>query len=100
MDIAEFKRSLSSGTPPAGLSAPVTALWHAGKDDWSKAHGIVQDDDSAAAAWVHAHLHRVEGDLDNARYWYRRAGKPASDMPLDDEWESIGAALLAERQSR
>jgi hypothetical protein len=70
------------------------ALWYAAHDDWDRAHGVVQEDQSAEGAWVHAYLHRVEGDLSNAGYWYRRAGKPASDAPLDAEWASIAVALL------
>ena len=69
-------------------------MWWAGKGDWNKAHAIVQDEDGADAAWVHAYLHRVEGDLGNAGYWYRRAGKPVATDPLEAEWERIVAALL------
>ena len=77
MTPAEFKRSLSKTKPPSGLSLAVTGLWWAGKNDWNKAHKIVMDDDGADCAWVHAYLHRVEGDRDNARYWYR-PGSPAA----------------------
>jgi hypothetical protein len=80
--------------PPKDQGGPVTALWHAAKGEWDKAHAIVQDDDSEAAAWVHAHLHRVEGDPTNAAYWYRRAGKPVSQKQLDDEWTEIAAGLM------
>ena len=70
------------------------ALWRAAKDDWDGAHALVQDETSAEAAWVHAYLHRVEGDLGNAGYWYRRAGKPVAKSALDKEWAEIAAALL------
>ena len=55
----------------------------------------MQDDESREAAWVHAYLHRVEGDLPNAGYWYRTAGKPVATGALDDEWAAIAAELLA-----
>ena len=72
----------SSTTPPAEASSPLAALWHVAKGDWHKAHQIVQDDEGAEAAWVHAHLHRVEGDESNAGYWYARAGKShAEEQP-------------------
>ena len=59
------------------MSAPLAALWWAKKGDWDKAHRLVMDEQSAEAAWVHAYLHRVEGDLGNAGYWYRQAHKPS-----------------------
>lgn len=83
-------------TPPKGASGPLAALWHAAKGDWDKAHNLVMDEESDAAAWVHAHLHRVEGDESNAGYWYRRAGKPPAKGPLGEEWDQIAAALLTE----
>ncbi len=61
--------------------------------EWEKAHALVQDDPSPEAAWVHAHLHRVEGDLGNAGYWYRRADKPVAKGDLDEERRAIEAAL-------
>jgi hypothetical protein len=61
--------------------------------DWDGAHKLVQDDPSPEAAWVHAHLHRVEGDLSNAGYWYRRAGKPQASNSLEDERQEIAEAL-------
>ena len=68
-----FKRSLSKSEPPSDLSPALAGLWWAAKDSWQKAHKLVMDEESAECAWVHAYLHRVEGDLDNARYWYRQA---------------------------
>src|SRR3954447_8333202 len=94
MTPAELKTSVSNAAPPAGLVATVEALWWAAKGDWDKAHKLVQNDDSREAAWVHAYLHRVEGDLPNARYWYRTAGKPLADGALDEEWRAIAVALL------
>ena len=95
MDLSEFKRSLAKAKPPAGLSPALVALWWAGKDQWDKAHGIVMDEASKDCAWVHAYLHRVEGDLSNARYWYRQAGRPVASEPLKAEWDTIAEMLLA-----
>jgi hypothetical protein len=96
MTLAEFRRSLSKPKPPAGLTPALAALWWAGKDSWDTAHKIVMNDDGKACAWVHAYLHRVEGDLGNARYWYGQAGKSAASGPLDVEWDAIIEAMLAE----
>jgi hypothetical protein len=92
--MAEFKASFSGAAPAPGLDAPLAALWWAAKGDWDQAHRIVQDEPSADAAWVHAYLHRVEGDPGNAGYWYRQAGKPAAAGSLDTEWERITSALI------
>jgi hypothetical protein len=99
MIATEFKSSLSGTSPQPGVSPPLSALWWAGKGDWDKAHGIVQDESSADAAWVHAYLHRVEGDLGNAGYWYRQAKKPVANNPVDAEWEEIVSALLMDHPS-
>jgi hypothetical protein len=90
----EFKRGLSGAAPASGLSAPLAALWWAANGKWDEAHKIVQDESTADAAWVHAYLHRVEGDPGNAGYWYRQAGQPVSTDSHQDEWERIVAALL------
>jgi hypothetical protein len=94
MTPSEFKRTLSSKKPPAGLSPALTALWWAGKDAWEKAHDIVMNGEGADCAWVHAYLHRVEGDRDNARYWYRQARREPATGELASEWAAIVAALL------
>jgi hypothetical protein len=91
-----FKRSLTKSEPPSGLSPALVALWWAGKNDWDKAHKLVMSEEGAECAWVHAYLHRLEGDVDNARYWYRQARRPAAVGALADEWAAIVAALLAE----
>ena len=94
MDLDGFKASLAQNAPPADLSRVLQALWHAAKGDWHKAHALAQAQNDAAGAWVHAYLHRVEGDLSNAAYWYRRAGRPQSEARLEAEWDEIAAALL------
>lgn len=94
MTTAAFKRSLANKTPPAGLSPALAALWWAGRSNWDKAHDIVMSEDGADCAWVHAYLHRVEGDLENAGYWYRRARRKAAMGELAEEWAEIAAALL------
>ena len=92
--MADFKASLSASAPAPELDAPLAALWWAAKGQWDEAHRIVQDKETADAAWVHAYLHRVEGDLGNAAYWYRRAGKPVCREPLETEWLAILNQLL------
>jgi hypothetical protein len=95
MTPSAFKRSLSGKKPPNGLPAALAALWWAGNDKWDKAHEIVMNEDGADCAWVHAYLHRVEGDRDNARYWYRQARRELATEDLSSEWAAIVAALLA-----
>jgi len=92
--MAEFSASLSGAAPAPGLTAPLAGLWWAAKGDWDRAHKIVQDEATSDAAWVHAYLHRVEGDLSNAGYWYRQAGHPVARDSLQAEWERIASALL------
>lgn len=94
MVVTDFKSSLSGVSPLPGVTPSLTALWWAGKGDWNKAHEIVQVESDADAAWVHAYLHRVEGDPGNAGYRYRQAGKPAATNPRETEWEEIVSALL------
>ncbi len=98
MDLASFKQSLDRDAPPAGLERALAALWREAKGDWDAAHRLAQGQDDADGAWVHAYLHRVEGDLPNAGYWYRRAGKPPSSAPLKREWDEIAGALLDDRR--
>lgn len=94
MTPADFKNSTAGDAPPANLSAPLQALWWAAKGDWDKAHKIVMDQETADAAWVHAYLHRVEGDLPNARYWYAQARREVAGGALEAEWAAIATALL------
>ena len=92
--MADLKAGLSDAAPASTLSPPLAALWWAAKGQGDRAHKIVQDESTADAAWVHAYLHRVEGDLGNAGYWYRQAGQPAARDSLEAEWERIVSALL------
>lgn len=97
MSPQEFLQSLSAQTPPAGLPDPVAAVWHGLNDDWDRAHELVQAHEGQADAdWVHAWLHRVEGDQGNAAYWYRRAGRKVAGGDLKDEGRAIATALLAQ----
>jgi hypothetical protein len=95
--VAELRESLAGVEPPAGLDTALKALWHAAKGDWDKAHELAQAQEDATGAWVHAYLHRVEGDESNAGYWYRRAGRPHATAPLPEEWQEIATALLGSR---
>ncbi len=82
-------------TPPDGLSAELRTLWHARKGEWERAHGIAQDLDTRMGSWLHAHLHLIEGDIGNAGYWYRRAGKPARGRgEMQAEWRELVEANL------
>jgi hypothetical protein len=91
---AAFRKSLDAAVPPDGIGPVLRALWYEAKGDWNRAHESVQDQDGVEAAWVHAYLHRKEGDLSNAAYWYRRAGKPVARHSLEEEWTQIATALL------
>lgn len=94
MTFNEFTLSLSQPQPPGDLSELLQALWYDGIDDWDTAHNIAQDIASPEGSWVHAYLHRKEGDEGNAAYWYRRAGKPMPRISLQEEWEQIVTELL------
>jgi hypothetical protein len=94
MTLDEFRASLTQSSPPAELSPLPAALWWEAKGDWSRAHEIAQAENGADAAWVHAYLHRREGDASNAGYWYRQARRAHCVLPLEAEWEQIASALL------
>jgi len=98
LTLHDFKTTLEGTTPPH-VSPLLRALWHDAKGDWDAAHGLAQDIDDDNGAWVHAYLHRREGDEGNAGYWYRRAKRPHSRASLDEEWNEIAAALLAREPS-
>lgn len=94
MTLEAFKSSLSQPNPPDGISETLQALWYEGKNNWEKAHHIAQDISSRDGCWIHAYLHRVEGDQGNAAYWYHRAAKPVPRVSLGEEWEQIAEELL------
>jgi hypothetical protein len=89
-----FKKSLSTHEPPSGLPILLKAMWYDGKGDWHTAHELAQDVHSREGSWIHAYLHRKEGDLGNAGYWYNRAGKNMPASSLEAEWEFITHELL------
>ena len=95
MDIASFRTSLNQPAPPNGLSFALQALWWDAKGDWTKAHEQAQTGEDAAGNWVHAYLHRKEGDLANAGYWYRRADRPMPKASLEMEWAEIVESLIS-----
>lgn len=101
MDIDAFRKSLSEAAPPAGLPRPLEAIWLATNGEWTAAHELVQmDEGEARHDWVHACLHRIEGDVGNAGYWYRRAQRPMATGPFDVELMAIAATLLATSNDR
>lgn len=94
MDLETFRQSLAQAEPPADIGLAAQGLWWDAKGDWDTAHHCAQERDDPAGAWVHAYLHRKEGDAANAGYWYRRAGKAPATTSLANEWEAIARALL------
>jgi hypothetical protein len=94
MDLSAFRASLTAAAPPAGVDLVLQALWWDAKGDWKQAHECAQADGSATGSRVHAYLHRVEGDLANAGYWYNRAGRPAATGTTAAEWERLAVELL------
>src|SRR6202163_1214178 len=94
MTVDDFRESLTAAKPPAELTLALAGLWWDAKGDWTRAHESAQQDEGPEGSWVHAYLHRKEGDQGNAAYWYGRAGKPVCREPCDAEWLSIVTALL------
>jgi hypothetical protein len=94
MTFDDFKASLKKDTPSQGLSPLLKALWYDGKNDWDNSHNIAQDIHSNEGSWIHAYLHRKEGDSGNAAYWYRKAGRPVPAISLENEWETIVKSLI------
>ncbi len=85
--------ALAARASADGLAPLPAVLWHDARGDWARAHELAQSVETADGAWVHAYLHRKEGDLANADYWYRRAGRRRPDSTLEQEWAEIAAAL-------
>lgn len=97
LTLDEFIASLDHGNLPDDIPPALKALWAEATGDWDTAHHLVQDDHGDDAAWVHAYLHRKEGDRGNAGYWYTRAGKSMSEESFEEEWRHIAATLLEEQ---
>jgi len=95
MTLEEFRQSLQREKPPAGLGFALAGLWWDAKNNWKQAHESAQQDEGPVGSWVHAYLHRKQGDSSNSAYWYRRAAKPPSQIPLDQEWLQIAESLLS-----
>ena len=94
MTFEQFQQSLSQPSPPSAISEHLKALWYDSKEDWEQSHNIIQDIGDTDAARIHAYLHRKEGDIGNADYWYRRAGKKRPAITLEEEWKVIVMELL------
>lgn len=94
MDIETFRASIARATPPDDLPLALQAMWWDAKGNWDKAHDCAQEQKDKLGDWVHAYLHRKEGDLDNAGYWYRRLGLPLPQVTFDREWTDIVGALF------
>lgn len=94
MTLDEFKATITDSIPPHTATEFLQALWFDAKDDWHRAHDIVQDINTPEGSWIHAYLHRKEGDLGNASYWYHRANRNIPSISLEEEWEDIVSELL------
>lgn len=98
MNTEAFKTTLSENHPPQGIDIFLKALWFDAKGAWEKAHELVQDEPGKNAALIHAYLHRREGDIWNADYWYRKAGTKRPDASLEEEWQALVTNYLAKSQ--
>jgi hypothetical protein len=96
MTIDDFEASAKTGHMPAALTPALTALWHDAAGDWPAAHGVAQDIDDETGAWIHAYLHRKEGDQGNAGYWYRRCRIAPFTGSLEQEWQELVSQFLNE----
>ena len=94
MTLSDFKESIKHSNPPGEINHLLQALWYDAKGDWEAAHDLAQKINTAAGSWIHAYLHRKEGDLGNASYWYHRANQPVCKKSLAEEWEEIAKELL------
>ena len=99
MDYNSFNYTLDMGQPPEEFHEAVKALWWERKGKWEKAHEIIQNLEGADAAWVHAYLHRKEGDIVNANYWYARAGREIGEGDIIEEFRFIVSELLKKNNS-
>jgi len=94
MTLSEFKESIKQSYPPSYINNLLQALWYDAKGNWEAAHNLAQEVNTKDGSWIHAYLHRKEGDLGNASYWYHRANQPVCKKSLVEEWEEIASALL------
>lgn len=94
MQFEAFLQSISASAPPPNSSVYLQSMWYDAKGDWYEAHSLVDHLHDLTACHVHAYLHHKEGDIGNADYWYRRAGKTRPAVSLQEEWETIVKALL------
>jgi hypothetical protein len=94
MTYEQFKTSLRNSAPPSDLNDALKALWYDGKENWNASHDIAQEIHSKDGSWIHAYLHRKEGDAGNAAYWYSKADKPVCKLSLEEEWEELVRAFL------
>ena len=94
MTFEQFQQSVSQSSPPSDISKHLESLWYDAKGDWEKSHNIIQDLSDSNSSWIHAYLHRKEGDIWNADYWYNRAGKTRPAITLDEEWEEIAKKMI------
>lgn len=96
MNIDGFIETVQQDQPPSGLSETLQSLWWDKKGDWDLAHSIAQEIPTVQGSAVHAYLHREEGVLWNADYWYKRANRKRPDIPLDEEWQQLVEEMLNE----
>jgi hypothetical protein len=94
MTLSALKESLTQQQPPAHVSVYIKALWYDARENWHQAHELIQDLTDKNASWIHAYLHRKEGDTGNADYWYAQAGRKRPAVTLAEEWDQIATALL------
>ena len=94
MTLEQFRATLAQKAAPQEVSPALRAMWEDAKGNWNEAHSIAQEIEDQTGWWIHAYLHRKEGDLGNAAYWYRRAGQPTAHDTLDEEWDRIVLSLL------
>lgn len=99
LTFTQFKQSLAEDNPPKDISVYLQALWYDAKNNWHKAHDLINDMEDNTAAWIHAYLHRKEGDISNAHYWYNRANKTMPLLSLDTEWEDITDTIINENNT-
>jgi hypothetical protein len=97
MSFDEFVATVATGALPMGARPALLALWHDARGEWDRAHELAQSAGGREGDWVHAYLHRKEGDEMNAGYWYSRARRPVAKQTPADEWEAIARELLAKK---